>query len=123
VLAAPAPFPVLILGRITLVTVVSFLGLAESSLIAWLLFLMVMTGVQVPVAFWPAPVRFVAQGLPLTHGLQAVRDLLAGSPARGILLNIGLEILVGFGWLFVAIVTFRRLAISGRKDGSIEFGG
>jgi len=43
-LAAPAPFSVLIIARISLVTVVSFLGLAESGLIAWLLF-----GVTIPV--------------------------------------------------------------------------
>lgn len=37
-LAAPAPFPVLVLGRIALVTVVSFLGLAESALITRVVF-------------------------------------------------------------------------------------
>jgi ABC-2 type transport system permease protein len=47
-LAAPAPFAVVILGRITLVTLVSFLGIAESWLIAWLVF-----GVVIPVPHWP----------------------------------------------------------------------
>jgi ABC-2 type transport system permease protein len=34
----------------------------------------------------------------------------------------GLELVVGLGWLALALVTFDRLAESGRKDGSIEFG-
>lgn len=38
VLAAPAPYQVAYLGRIATVTVISFLGLVESALIAWLVF-------------------------------------------------------------------------------------
>lgn len=44
VLAAPAPFAVVLLGRIATVTVVSFLGLGESMLVAWLAF-----GIVLPV--------------------------------------------------------------------------
>lgn len=87
------------------------------------IFLMVITGVQVPVSFWPAPLYQLAQVLPLTHGLQAVRDLLHGAPAGQVLGNIGLEVAVGVGWAVVAMVTYRQLMDSGRRDGSIEFGG
>lgn len=84
--------------------------------------LMVICGVQVPSSFWPSPIRYVAEVLPLTHGLRAVRDLLSGS-ARGVVLhNVALEICVAGGWLAIAALTFRQLAESGRKDGSIEFG-
>ncbi|HUH15919.1 MAG TPA: ABC transporter permease, partial [Gaiellaceae bacterium] len=80
-------------------------------------------GVVVPVGFYPAPVQWLAQALPLTHGLAAVRDLLAGEPLAALLPNVGLEVLVGLAWLGVALLTFDRLASSGRRDGSIEFGG
>ncbi|MBN9739829.1 ABC transporter permease [Amycolatopsis sp. A1MSW2902] len=50
VLAAPAPYPVLLLGRIAAITVVSFGGLAESSVVGWAVFGSVVT-VAHPVLF------------------------------------------------------------------------
>ena len=85
------------------------------------LVLMAITGVQVPLSFWPGWLQTVAQFLPVTHGLSAVRNLVAGSPASQILRDAGLELAVGSGWLTVALLTFRQLAESGRRDGSIEF--
>lgn len=79
-------------------------------------------GAVVPVAFYPAAVRWLAEILPLTHGLRAIRDLLAGEPLAALLPNVGLEAAVGLGWLVVALLTFDRLAEQGRRDGSIEFG-
>lgn len=39
-----------------------------------------------------------------------------------VLRHAALEAAVGLGWLLVAALTLRRLAESGRRDGSIEFG-
>jgi len=83
--------------------------------------MMAICGVNVPLAFWPGPVQWLAHALPLTHGLQAIRGLLAGEGAAAILPNVALEALVGLGWLGAALLTFNRLAESGRRDGSIEF--
>jgi ABC-2 type transport system permease protein len=83
--------------------------------------LMALAGVNVPLAFWPAPVRWLANALPVTHGLAAVRQLIAGSDAGPVLANVGLEALVGACWLALALLTFDRPASSGRRDGSIEF--
>lgn len=83
--------------------------------------MMTIGGVAVPVSYYPAPVQWLAQVLPLTHGLQAIRDTLAGEGAATILSNVALEALVGAGWLAAALLTFDRLAESGRRDGSIEF--
>lgn len=85
--------------------------------------LMLLCGVQTPTSFWPAPVRYVADVLPLTHGLRAVRGLLAGSPAATVLGDAGLEAGTALAWFVVAGLTFRHLAESGRRDGSIEYGG
>jgi ABC-2 type transport system permease protein len=78
-------------------------------------------GVNVPVDYFPAPVGWLAQVLPVTHGLQAIRDLLAGPGAWDVLGNVGLELVVGSGWFALALLTFNRLAENGRRDGSIEF--
>ncbi|MDP8911890.1 MAG: ABC transporter permease, partial [Actinomycetota bacterium] len=78
-------------------------------------------GVNVPLGFYPEAVQWLANVLPLTHGLAAIRDLLAGEPLAVLLPNVGLEIAVGLGWLALALVSFNRLAEGGRRDGSIEF--
>jgi ABC-2 type transport system permease protein len=85
--------------------------------------LMTIAGVNVPLAFWPAAVEWLAHALPLTHGLQAIRDLLSGEPLAALLPNVGLELLVGGAWFTLAVLTFQRFAEHGRRDGSIEFGG
>lgn len=69
VLAAPAPFPVLILGRIATVTVVSFLGLAESQLVAWLFF-----GIVVPV---PHPGLFLVTLLCTAFSMVGTASIMA----------------------------------------------
>ncbi|MET0413153.1 MAG: ABC transporter permease [Polyangiaceae bacterium] len=82
--------------------------------------LLALCGVSVPVAFWPAPVQVVAQLLPLTHGLAAIRALLAGNGASTVLGHAALEAVVGIGWLVLALLLMDRMAERGRRDGSIE---
>lgn len=82
--------------------------------------LMAVCGVSVPLGFWPTWVQVIAHGLPVTHGLSAIRALLAGGETAGILRSLGLEALVGACWLGFAILAMDRLADAGRADGSIE---
>lgn len=77
-------------------------------------------GVNVPVAFWPVPVQALANALPATHGIAAIRLALAGAPAGATLASAGLEALVGIGWLALAVIAFDRLTERGRAGGSIE---
>lgn len=83
--------------------------------------LMAITGVQVPLSFWPGWVQVVADGLPVTHGLAAVRLIVAAGPLGPALQQCLWEGVVGACWLAVAMVSFRRLAESGRRNGSLEF--
>lgn len=85
------------------------------------LVIMAFCGVNVPREFFPAAVEWVAALLPLTHGLDAVRELYGVARPGVILRNAGLEGLVLLGWLSLSLVTFRRLADAGRRDGSIVF--
>jgi ABC-2 type transport system permease protein len=83
--------------------------------------IMIFCGVSVPVTFWPGWVEIVANVLPVTHGLQAIRLVIARADAAQVAEQVGLELLVGMGWLALASLIIDRLADAGRKDGSIDF--
>lgn len=85
--------------------------------------LMAFCGVNVPVSFWPAPLHGLAEIFPLTHGLEAVRDLLSGAPAQFLWRNALLEVLVGLGWLTLGTVIFKMTARAGRQKGNLELSG
>jgi ABC-2 type transport system permease protein len=86
---------------------------------------MLISGVMVPITFWPGWVQAVAQALPLTHSLAAIRTLAdpppAGVDAGGVLLHLLLAVGVGGVWLLLAAVLLERLAEVGRRSGTIEF--
>jgi ABC-2 type transport system permease protein len=85
--------------------------------------LMAFSGVNVPLSFWPGWLQVIANCLPITHGLKAVRLLLAGGDASSVLTAAGLELLVAASWLTLAALTMDRMANAGRASGSIEFVG
>lgn len=80
-------------------------------------------GVHVPVEFWPVWVQWLAQIFPVTHGLGAARAALAtphaafSAAAPGLLLGAA----AGLVWFILAAILLERFAISGRRDGSIDF--
>ncbi|MBA3417869.1 MAG: ABC transporter permease [Geodermatophilaceae bacterium] len=83
--------------------------------------MMAICGVMVPVSFWPSWVQGVAQALPLTHGLRAVRRVAADGVGSPIVLDCLLAIGIAALWLALAAGALRWLAEQGRRDGSIEF--
>jgi ABC-2 type transport system permease protein len=133
----PMPWPRLMLA-IPIIACIGvstyFLGLALAAivlrrielrnLVAGLAYLslMIVCGVEIPVAFLPKPVQYLANILPLSHGLAAIRYLLQGAAAGQVFDQGVMELGVGLGWLAVAFFVFRQLAERGRRDGSIEFG-
>ena len=82
--------------------------------------MMVLCGVNVPLSYLPGWARGLGNLLPLTHGLAATRQVLAGSPSGGVLRQVGLEIVVAVGWFLASAASFRWFAEGGRRDGSIE---
>lgn len=80
----------------------------------------VLAGINVPISFWPLPLRLCSEVLPVTHGLVAVRTLLAGGAATTVLGQVLLEIVVGAGWLTLAIVALRRAVEADRRSGRLE---
>jgi ABC-2 type transport system permease protein len=107
----------------------SFLGVLVTKFQLWrnivhnamATFTMAFCGVNVPMDFWPAWVRFAAGLVPVTHGLHALRLLLQQGPAGAIGRELALEALVGLAWFALAALTMDRFANAGRADGSIEF--
>jgi len=77
-------------------------------------------GASVPITFWPAPIQWLAQCLPMTHGLIAIRKLLSTPANFDITYELGLELLVCMTWAVMSLSTVRRLFEAGRSDGSIE---
>lgn len=84
--------------------------------------LMLLAGVEVPLTALPASIRVIADCLPLTHGLQAVRLLYSAAPLSHVAGQTALEIITGICWSGVAWLVFFHLAHRGRRDGSIEYG-
>ncbi|WP_026415002.1 ABC transporter permease [Actinomadura oligospora] len=80
-------------------------------------------GVNVPLSFWPAPLRAALEFLPLVHGLQAVRGILDGAPTGHVLAQVGLEALVGTAWYTIAWLSMDRLVATGRRTGTLDHAG
>jgi ABC-2 type transport system permease protein len=78
-------------------------------------------GVSTPVSFWPRWLQIVAQALPTTHGVSAIRLMLGGGAAGDIVVQLGLEGAVALAWLAAALAAIDRVAEAGRANGSIEF--
>lgn len=78
------------------------------------------SGVAVPLAFWPEWVSYIARILPVTHGLGSLRLLLAGGPPREIALGAFTELLIGLAWFLVGVLTLDRTVNLARRTGAVE---
>ena len=86
------------------------------------LLIMTLAGVNVPVAYWPAGLRAVAQLLPVTHGLHAIRGILAGARPAAVLADVGLEVVVAAGWFTAAALSYLWFVEHARRRGSTALG-
>ena len=84
---------------------------------------MALCGVSIPRSFYPDAIRRISDLLPLTHGLDAIREVFGDGRAGYVLGHAALEAAVGAGWLVLALTTFSRMADAGRRNGSIVFAG
>jgi ABC-2 type transport system permease protein len=73
------------------------------------------------VSYWPDAVQAIANILPLTYGLAAVRLLFDGGSAKEVIEQTGKGLLVASLWFGLAMILIDRMADAGRQDGSIEF--
>ena len=83
--------------------------------------LMALCGVNVPVSFYPTWLEWISRCLPITNGLEAIRDVINGAPwspspripARSCSSP-------PCGWRSRS-ATFGRFMRAGQRDGSLEY--
>ncbi len=78
-------------------------------------------GVNYPVQMLPAAAQVVSRMLPMTHGLDALRGLLASSSYAQVLQPLALEALIGVVYAIVGYVLFQWQTQRARRIGNIEF--
>ena len=82
---------------------------------------MLLSGATVPVSTWPSWLEGLAQALPVTHALAAIRILEEQGAVLAALPPVLLALLVGAGWYVLAALAFTAFGEAGRRDGSIDF--
>lgn len=83
--------------------------------------LMALCGINVPLSFFPGWLERVARCLPITNGLEAIRDVIDGGDWTTVASHAGAEAAVGAAWLLLALATFGRFLRAGQRDGSLEY--
>ena len=84
-------------------------------------FLMLLVcGVNVPVDQLPPWLEQIGNMLPLTHGIEAAREIAAGATLSDVSDLLATEALIGIAYASVAYVLFKVFEIEGRKRGSLE---
>lgn len=85
------------------------------------LMLLVITGATVDSVDLPQWIRFLAQGSPLTHAIQAAHGLVNDAlSAHAYWILIASEVLVGFAWLLMALVLMKILEVKARQAATVE---
>ncbi|MDP3173421.1 MAG: ABC transporter permease, partial [Phenylobacterium sp.] len=85
------------------------------------LVLLVITGATVASSDLPQWVRTLAQGSPLTHAIQAARELVSDAlSVSDYWVLIASETLVAIFWLLVALLLMKSLEIRARQKATVE---
>jgi len=85
--------------------------------------LVAMTGVIVPTQSMPWILGDIARGLPLTNGLQGIRDAFAGASLVDVAPNLGLELAVAAAYGVVGFAWFLWVEARGRRTGEFDVAG
>ncbi len=82
--------------------------------------LLVFCGVNVPLSELPGWMSFIAQGFPLTHGIEAARRLANGQSFGSVGGLIGAEALIGAAYALLGYQLLRLLEWQGRRLATLE---
>ncbi|MFN0154616.1 MAG: ABC transporter permease [Gaiella sp.] len=82
--------------------------------------LLIFAGVNVPLDRMPGWLSTLAQGLPVTHGTEAVRELVAGASLEDVATLIAAEGLVGTAYAVVGLLAVRLFEVQGRRGAALE---
>ncbi|HYZ20044.1 MAG TPA: ABC transporter permease [Gaiellaceae bacterium] len=84
------------------------------------LLLLLFCGVNVPLDSLPDWMQTVAKGLPLTHGIQAAREIAAGASLADVSGLVLTEAAIGLVYALVAYVLLRFFEADGRRRATLE---
>jgi ABC-2 type transport system permease protein len=82
--------------------------------------LLIVSGANVPLSDLPNAVQTIASYVPLTHGLEAVRDVAGGTPFAEVSGLLGKEFAVGAAYLIAGLILLRYFEYQGRRSGSFD---
>jgi len=81
---------------------------------------MVLCGVNFPISYLPEPLRYVSAVLPLTYGVEGVRQAAVGAPLTSIGFELGAMVILGTSLLAISLwmmAKFERMVlVKGRLD-------
>ena len=77
-------------------------------------------GVNVPLDVLPAWLEAFGRGLPLTHGLEAARAVVAGERLADVAGPVATEATIGAAYASVGFALFRLFELEGRRRASLE---
>ncbi len=81
-----------------------------------------LTGVVIPVDRLPNVLEGVAQGLPITHGLNALRGAVTGASVADVSTDLLLELAVAAGYALVGLAVFTLMDRAARRRGILAGG-
>ena len=90
----------------------------SSNLVYFLMLLL--CGVNVPVEELPAWLEAVARSIPLTHGIEAAREVVAGATLGDVSGLVATEAAIGAVYAALGFALFRLLELEGRRRASLE---
>jgi ABC-2 type transport system permease protein len=82
--------------------------------------LLIFAGVNVPLSRLPGWMSTLAQGLPVTHGANAARQLIGGAPLGHVLPLIAAEALVGAVYVVIGLSTISLFELEARRGATLE---
>ncbi|MCE7982569.1 MAG: ABC transporter permease [Caldilinea sp. CFX5] len=82
--------------------------------------LLLFCGVNFPITLLPPALQLVAHLLPLTHGLLAIRAIVAGD-LTGVPFHLFLETVIGCGYALSGYLLFRYAEYRARVQGTLDF--
>ena len=82
--------------------------------------LLVFCGVNVPLGELPGWMSTIAEGLPLTHGIEAARGLANGRSFGSVGGLVGAEVLIGAIYALTGYVLLRWMELQGRRLATLE---
>jgi len=82
--------------------------------------MLLVSGANVPLARLPDWMQSLASGIPLTHGIQAARDVAGGAGLADVSGSLSTETAIGAVYLVVGLALLRLFEYEGRRTATLE---